>query len=208
MWWRNYVYGYLYLPHELYEQGFGESCAYTTLLCKADDHDQATRDAVSTALLSSPNALSVQFSTTMIDTFNDMLSSVDYIVIVLIISAGALAFVVLYNLTNINIAERQKELATIKVLGFYAPEVSAYVYRETMILSLIGIAFGLFGGIFLHTFVVRTAEVDAVMFGRTISPLSYVYSAAMTVLFTLLVNFAMNFKLRKIDMVESLKAPE
>lgn len=204
----NYVYGYLYLPRSLYEAGYGESCECTTLLCKAADTSEQTRDATSSALLSSPNTLSVQFTTTIISTFNDMLKSIDYIVVVLIISAGALAFVVLYNLTNINITERQKELATIKVLGFYAPEVSAYVYRETAILSLIGIAAGLFGGIFLHAFVVKTAEVDAVMFGRIIKPMSYVYSAAVTALFTALVNLAMNFKLRKIDMVESLKAPE
>jgi putative ABC transport system permease protein len=204
----NYVYGYLYLPNEVYERAFGEPCEYTTLLCKANDPDQQTRDAISTALLSSPNALSAQFSTTVIETFSDMLQSIDYIVVVLIISAGALAFVVLYNLTNINITERQKELATIKVLGFFAPEVNAYVYRETLILSLIGTAAGLFGGIFLHAFVVRTAEVDAVMFGRTIKTMSFVWSAVMTMIFTALVSLAMSVKLRRIDMVESLKAPE
>ena len=204
----NYVYGYLYLPNEVYERAFGEPCEYTTLLCKANDPDQQTRDAISTALLSSPNALSAQFSTTVIETFSDMLQSIDYIVVVLIISAGALAFVVLYNLTNINITERQKELATIKVLGFFAPEVNAYVYRETLILSLIGTAVGLFGGIFLHAFVVRTAEVDAVMFGRTIKTMSFVWSAVMTMIFTALVSLAMSVKLRRIDMVESLKAPE
>ena len=127
---------------------------------------------------------------------------------VLIISAAALAFVVLYNLTNINICERQKELATIKVLGFHPKEVSAYVYRETVCLSLMGTVLGLFFGIFLHRFVGQTAEVDAVMFGREISPLSFVFSAVMTLLFTLLVNLAMARKLRRIDMVESLKAPE
>ena len=137
-----------------------------------------------------------------------MLRSIDSIVMVLIISAAALAFVVLYNLTNINICERQKELATIKVLGFHPKEVSAYVYRETVCLSLMGTALGLFFGIFLHRFVVQTAEVDAVMFGREISPLSFAFSAVMTLLFTLLVNLAMARKLRRIDMVESLKAPE
>ena len=204
----NYVSGYVYLPHELYETAFGEDCEYTTLLCKAADETEAVRDELSTAILSSPKALSVQFTTATIETFSDMLKSIDTIVVVLILSAGMLAFVVLYNLTNINITERQKELATIKVLGFYAPEVSAYVYRETVILSLIGTAVGLCCGVFLHAFVVQTAEVDAVMFGRTIKWASYVYSAALTVAFTLAVNIVMGFKLRRIDMVESLKAPE
>ena len=113
-----------------------------------------------------------------------------------------------YNLTNINITERTKELATIKVLGFYDREVSAYIYRETAILSLIGTAVGLVAGIFLHAFVVKTAEVDMVMFGRSIGWLSYVLAAALTLFFSLLVNLVMIRKLKKIDMVESMKAGE
>ena len=141
-------------------------------------------------------------------TFANMVNNINYIVIVLIISAAALAFVVLYNLTNINITERQKELATIKVLGFYDREVSAYIYRETAILTIIGAAVGLVLGIFLHAFVVRTAEVDMVMFGREIKWLSYVISAAMTLFFSFLVNLVMGRKMKKIDMVESMKAGE
>lgn len=128
--------------------------------------------------------------------------------IVLIISAGLLAFVVLYNLTNINITERQKEIATIKVLGFYNREVSAYVYRETLLLSLIGTAAGLVFGIFLHAFVVKTAEVDMVMFGRTIKWTSYIFAAVLTMLFSALVNLVMYRKLKAVDMVESMKAGE
>ena len=128
--------------------------------------------------------------------------------LVLIVCAGLLAFVVLYNLTNINITERQKELATIKVLGFYDREVSAYIYRETTILMLIGTAVGLLAGIALHAFVVQTAEVDMVMFVREISGMSYVYAALLTVLFSVLVDLTMLPRLRKIDMVESMKAGE
>ena len=126
-----------------------------------------------------------------------MLQKIDIIVVVLIVAAGLLAYVVLYNLTNINIAERVKEIATIKVLGFYDKEVYAYVYRENIVLSLIGTLTGLVLGIFLHMFVIYTVEVDATMFGRSI-----------TILFSLLVNLAMRRKLRNISMVESMKAPE
>ena len=125
-----------------------------------------------------------------------------------IISAGALAFVVLYNLTNINITEREKEIATIKVLGFYDKEVSSYIYRETAALTIIGTAVGLVLGIFLHQFVIRTAEVDMVMFGRAIYAPSYLWAALLTLLFSLLVNLVMHRKLKKVSMVESMKAPE
>ncbi len=205
----NYVQSYLYIPEEVYEAAFGEAPAFDTVYAKAlNAGTQEGRDALAEALLRSSNATGVSFTTSVMDSFADMLGSVDYIVIVLIISAAALAFVVLYNLTNINICERQKEIATIKVLGFFPREVGAYVYRETLLLSLMGTVLGLFFGIFFHQYVVRTAEVDAVMFGRTIGLHSYFYSAALTALFTLLVNLCMGKKLRAIDMVESLKAPE
>ena len=126
----------------------------------------------------------------------------------LIVAAAVLAFVVLDKLTNIYIGERQKEIATLKVLGFYRREVSDYVFRENILLSLIGTAAGLFAGVFFHQFVVQTAEVDAVMFGRTVSPISYVYAAVLSMVFTLLVSLFMRKKLHRIDMVESLKAPE
>jgi putative ABC transport system permease protein len=116
--------------------------------------------------------------------------------------------VVLYNLTNINICERQKEIATLKVLGFFRREVSGYIFRETALLSIIGTAAGLAIGAIFHQFVVQTAEVDAVMFGRVVKPMSYLYSAALSMIFTLLVSLFRQKKLRSIDMVESLKAPE
>ena len=204
----NYVQGYVFLSESLYRQAFGEDCTFDTVFAKAIESGKADRDALATQLLEIDNVTGVSFSTTTIETFDDMLSSIDYIVILLIVAAAALAFVVLYNLTNINICERQKEIATLKVLGFYRREVSGYIFRETILLSIIGTAIGLAVGVVFHQFVVQTAEVDAVMFGRVVKPMSFVYSAVMSMVFTLLVSLFMQKKLRKIDMVESLKAPE
>ena len=140
--------------------------------------------------------------------FDDMLQSLNSITLVLIICAGALAFVVLYNLTNINVTERQRELATIKVLGFFNREVGAYIYRETTLLTIMGCALGLVLGVIMNSFVIQTVEVDLVMFPRTIEPLSFVWSALITILFSVIVDLFMNKKLRRIDMVESLKSVE
>ena len=205
----NYVYHYVYLSPAAYEEAFGEPVAYNALLCKLPA-DETDKDAgiLTTALLKCRDVSGTQYTTELSRSFNDTISSINFIVVVLIVSAGLLAFIVLYNLTNINIAERQNEIATIKVLGFYDREVSAYVYRETILLTLIGTAVGLVLGIFLHQFVIRTAEIDMVMFGRSIYPLSYVWSALLTILFGVFVNLVMYRKLKKVDMVESLKAPE
>jgi putative ABC transport system permease protein len=138
----------------------------------------------------------------------NILTSLNIVVWVLIISAGALAFVVLYNLNNININERRRELATIRVLGFYNNELAAYVYRENIILTMIGTLVGVGFGILLHRYVITTVEIDIVMFGRNIDPSSYVYSILLTFLFSAIVNFVMYFKLKKINMVESLKNVE
>lgn len=150
----------------------------------------------------------MRFNATVRESFENTVKSIDYIVMVLIAAAGILAVIVLYNLTNINICERVKELATIKVLGFYNSEVASYIYRETAILTLIGIVCGFGFGAWLHSFVVRTAEVNAVMFGRTASIQSYLLAAAVTVVFAALVDLIMYPKLKRIDMVESMKAPE
>ena len=139
---------------------------------------------------------------------NDMLNNLNIVVFVLIVSAGLLAFVVLYNLNNINIAERKAELATLKVLGFYDLETAAYVYRENILLTVIGTAVGAGLGILLHRYVILTAEVDLIMFGRQILPPSYLYSVLLTIGFAALINFMMFFQLRKISMVESLKSTE
>ena len=178
---------------------------YSTVLIKsgvsAENEDSEMKE-----LLSYSGISSASFSSAVIESFNNMIKSINYIVLVLILSAGMLAFVVLYNLTNINISERVKEIATIKVLGFYDREVNSYVCRETYILSAIGTAVGLVLGIFLCRFVVLTAEIDIVMFGRKIYPMSYVFAAVITIAFTVLVNLALSPRLKRIDMVESMKS--
>lgn len=202
----NYVQGFLYMTPGQYEKSFGSAPEYTALAAKLAEG--ASQNALSEPLLKTGLVSAVSFTDNVRESFADVVGSIDYIVMVLIVCAGLLAFVVLYNLTNINITERQKEIATIKVLGFYDGEVAAYIYRETAVLSLIGTAVGLVLGVFLHAFVVRTAEVDMVMFGRSIHAMSFVFSALLTLFFSLLVNLVMNRKLRAIDMVESMKAGE
>ena len=144
----------------------------------------------------------------VISSFEDIISSLNSVVVLMIICAAALAFVVLYNLTNINVAERMREIATIKVLGFTEKESANYVYRENIVLSVIGIAVGLVMGIFLSNYIVSTIEMDIVMFGRSIHGISFIYAAAFTLVFTLLVNVSMYGKLNNISMVESLKSVE
>lgn len=204
----NYISGYVYLTPTLFQTLFGETPAYTTLWAKADVADAAVRSALMQDILACDGVSSASSSADLIDTFSRVFHSIDYIVIVLIVSAALLAFIVLYNLTNINIGERQREIATIKVLGFFDREVDAYIYRETAALSIIGTLFGLIFGIFLCRFVVKTAEVDMVMFGRHIKAMSFVLSAAITLLFSFFVNLVMHPRLKKIDMVESLKSNE
>jgi ABC-type transport system, involved in lipoprotein release, permease component len=202
----NYVSHYIYMSPSLYESVFGRKAEFKEIIAKTSNASEDFENKLSTGLLKNPGVDSVSFTTGISKNFKDIISSLNYVVLVLIFSAGALAFVVLYNLTNINVTERLREIATIKVLGFYDREVSAYVYRENMILTIIGILLGLILGIFLHRFIVVTAEVDYVMFGRDIKPMSFLYSAALTVLFSGFVNFIMYYRLKKISMVESLKS--
>ncbi|MCF0142788.1 MAG: ABC transporter permease, partial [Parasporobacterium sp.] len=145
---------------------------------------------------------------TMIDEFADVLKGINAVTYVLIVCAGALTFVVLYNLNNINISERRRELATLKVLGFYDKELSQYIYRENILITIIGVALGVLGGYFLNSYVVTTVEVDMVMFGREIFPMSYVASVLIAIGFTAVVNIIVHFKLKKIDMATSLKSVE
>ena len=205
----NYVYHYIYISPQTYQDAFGQEMEVNSLLCKLpQDITAEQEETLGTQLLQCRDVVTAQFTNTLSESFNNSIQSINSIVVVLIISAGALAFVVLYNLTNINITEREKELATIKVLGFYDGEVSAYIYRETALLTLIGTAAGLLLGMALHQFVIRTAEIDMIMFGRAVYWPSYVYSALLTILFSVLVNLVMHHKLKKISMVESMKAPE
>ena len=205
----NYIYHYVYLSPKTYQEAFGKEMEVNSLLCKLPEEiTLQEEEALGSDLLQCRDVVSAQFSDTLAESFQNSIQSINTIVLVLIVSAGALAFVVLYNLTNINITEREKELATIKVLGFYDGEVSSYIYRETALLTLIGTGFGLLLGIAMHQFVIRTAEVHMVMFGRSVYGLSFVWSALLTILFSLIVNLVMHWKLKKISMVESMKAPE
>ncbi len=199
----GYIDHYLYMTQAKYEQLFGEQPEYNSLLAAVHAQNE---DDVMRGLLALDGVDSAAFSSVVVSSFANMIDKINYVVYVLIIAAGMLAFIVLYNLTNINIGERQKEIATIKVLGFYDGEVSAYICRETVILSLIGTAVGLLMGIVLCRYVVVTAEMEDIMFGRNIKVLSYVLSAVITMIFSALVNLIMYKKLQKIDMVESLKS--
>ena len=138
--------------------------------------------------------------------FDDTIKSLDLVVIVMILCAGSLSFIVLFNLTNVNISERIREIATIKVLGFYDKEVSAYIYRENILLTIIGLIVGLGLGVVFHKFIIVTVEMDYVMFGRNISLFSFIIASILTMIFALLVNFAMYYKLKNVQMVESLKS--
>lgn len=204
----NYVYSYAYMSEEMYRQAFSEKPEYTLLLTDFADDSSEAREATAQQLLGDDGVSYVSYLSSISESFSNMLSSIDYIVIVIIICAGLLAGIVLYNLTNINVCERKKELATLKVLGFHEAETAMYIYRETLLLTLMGAAAGLVVGIWLHAFVIKTVEVDLVMFGRSVYPMSFVYSAAMTVVFSLIVDVIMLKKLRAIDMVESMKANE
>lgn len=154
------------------------------------------------------NISKVTFMSQTKSIFDDVMDNMTFVVWILIISAGLLAFVVLYNLANVNISERIRELATIKVLGFYDKEVYDYVGRETTILTIIGIALGLVAGYFLEMFILKTCELDILMFDTRVSVWTYIYSASLTVLFTVIVSIVTYFALKKIDMIESLKSVE
>ncbi|WP_346682736.1 ABC transporter permease [Bifidobacterium pullorum] len=207
----NYVGNMVYVGPEAWQQaaaqddGMDTELAYRTTYAVAPDGQRA-RDDLSAALREVPHLSTVGFSAISIDTYSTMLSSINLIVVVLIVSAAALAFIVLYNLTNINIGERVREIATLKVLGFTRGEVNAYIFREIAILSLVGDLFGLALGTWLEGFVIATVEVDVVMFGRIIHPLSYLYAFLLTLVFCAVVVLAMRGRLDRVDMVESLKS--
>lgn len=205
----NYVSHYVYLTDGLYETLFGHAAEQNTLLLAyGDGTGQAQSDEVSAYLMTMDGVTAYSYISAIRDTFTESMNAVNYAVIIIILAAAALAFVVLYNLTNINITERIRELATLKVLGFYDGEITAYVYRENIFLTLFGILLGIGMGKLLHAFLVLTVEVDLVMFGRTAPAYAYVLSAVLTAAFSVVVNIAAHFRLKKVDMVESLKTVE
>ena len=204
----NYMSHYLYMTPAVYKAAYGKEPKYNSIYYRTEGRTTKEAELVGEAALKLDGALSVSYTTELRQQVDDMLQSLDIVIVVLIISAGMLAFVVLYNLNNINITERKRELATLKVLGFYDKEVTEYVYRENILLTLIGSVFGMLLGKILHRFIIVTVEIDSVMFGRNINTISFVYAFLLTVVFSLFVNGVMYFKLKKINMVESLKSVE
>lgn len=205
----NYVYHYVYITAAYYETVFGKAMLYNGFMGNLKDGlTDETMDAMSTQLLSDSRMYTVRTIGSIYASVWDSLSILNYVVLVLILGSGMLTFVVMLNLTNINIGERMRELATLRVLGFYDKEMYDYIFRENNALSVIGAFVGLVFGKIMHLFVIRTCEVDMVMFVRSAKPLSYVYAFALTIVFSLIVNLLMRPKVRAIDMVESLKSAE
>ncbi len=205
----NYAMHFIYMTPEYYNKIFGEKPDYNVdLLNFNKEISEKQEESLAEDLMNTKKAINVSFTSQIGKAMDDTMGSLNVVVWVLIISAAMLAFIVLYNLTNINISERIRELSTIKVLGFYDKEVTMYVYRENNILTLFGILLGCVLGKLLHAFVLQTAEVDMMMFPPDIHGISYLYSAALTVLFSLVVMFFMHRRLKKVDMIEALKSTE
>lgn len=204
----NYMGHYVYMTPPCYEKTFGEKPEYSSTVYTMKEDAESDLETLGNAILKYPAALSISYTSSTAGQVERMLGSLGAVIWVLIISAGMLAFVVLYNLNNINITERQRELATLKVLGFYDGEVASYVYRENILLTIIGSVVGMVLGNLLHRYIILTVEVEEAMFGRQIHWQSYLYSFLFTVAFSLFVNWVMFYKLKKIDMVESLKSVE
>ena len=203
----HYIQHNVYMSAAYYEQVFRQAPEENAVLVsydtQADGAQELEQDLVSLDGVSSLTRIEDTRKT-----FGTSLESVDYAVALIIVCAAALAFVVLYNLTNINITERMRELATLKVLGFYDGELSAYIYRENVILTVFGVALGMVLGKLLHQWLILTVEIDLLMFGRTVAPTSYLWAVVLTTVFSLLVNLGAHRKLKKLDMVESLKTVE
>ena len=204
----HYVTHYIYMSPQYYDQITYRMPEMNSAVFKLQDPDLFDQPAFQEHLMTHPAVLGSMFTLTLADDFARTIRSLDLVVIVLILAAGALAFVVLYNLTSINIAERIREIATIKVLGFRDREVSDYVFRENLLLTIMGTFTGLLLGVVLHRFVMGTMETDALMFGKEIHWLSYILSIVLTMVFSVLVNVFMFYRLRHIHLVESLKAAE
>lgn len=204
---KNYINHYVYISKETYENTVGE--AETNLLwINTVNLNEEEQNDLSEKILKDDNVASVTMLGTLIETINDMLKSLDYVIVILIIASAILALTVLYNLANVNISERKREIATLKVLGFYDKEVDSYISRESIIFTIIGIAIGLIGGYFLTNFIITTCEISDFRFIKEIEPLSYLYAALITAGFSWIVDFIVHFTLKKIDMIESLKSVE
>lgn len=202
----NYVFHFIYMNGKTYEELFDTKALSTQILINTEEayHDaDLAEEFLQVKGVGSTNSID-----TLRGTFSEMLEGLDIIIVVIVAAAGGLAFVVLYNLNTINISERIRELATLKVLGFYDTEVSSYVFRENIVLTIIGIVVGFFMGKGLHTTVINTVEPDMIMFGRNVFVQSYLYATLITLFFALVINLSMHYKLKKIDMSTSLKSVE
>ena len=199
----NYLFHYAYLPNSSYKND-----TYNSVLIKTKEMSEEKEKKLANELKEIPGISSISFTSSTRHVFDDTMENFAYISLILIVSAGALAFVVLYNLSSVNISERKRELATIKVLGFYDKEVYQYINRENTILTIIGILLGLGVGNILTIYILKTCEIDTFMFDPTIAPLSYLYAILITASFAILVNIILYFSLKKIDMIESLKSVE
>ncbi|MCI5939122.1 MAG: FtsX-like permease family protein [Bacilli bacterium] len=198
----NYIQSFVYITKDMYKTIFNDEPLFKLIYCNtSDSSDNAISD-----VMKSESVMYARSSLNIENTFSETIKSIDGVILVLILAAGLLCIVVEYNLTNVNICERKKELSTMRVLGFYNHEVDSYIFRETNLLSIIGGLVGLLIGIWLHSFVVKTVEVNQVMFGRTIYFHSYVYAMIITIVFTILVDQVMRKSIRNIDMVEAMKA--
>ena len=204
----NYVSHYIYMSKETYEAFYNEEFKTNVVLIQNIELDEEQQNDLASELMTMAEVSGITNIESTAKSIEDMMSLLNYVVVVLIVAAGLLAFVVLYNLANVNISERIRELATIKVLGLYDREVYDYVNRETIILTIIGIILGLIGGYFLNYYIMGTCEINMLRFDKTISWTSYVYAAALTIIFSVIVNIATYFSLKKIDMIESLKSVE
>lgn len=204
----NYLYGYVFVHPDTYRESFSRDAKYDLFMIKQSGTEEFTDDTVGSEYVERDDVLGVVFISTNMETFRNMIQSLNYVVLVMIVCAAALAFVVLYNLSNINIAERKREISTIKVLGFKNSETSAYIYRENIMLTAAGILCGLLLGIWLKGFIVSTVEVNMVMFSRQLHASTFVLSTLLTAVFSVAVNLVMHLRIKKIDMVESLKSVE
>ena len=205
----NYLMHYVYMSPETYEELFGETVDYNVILSKTVELSEEQEEEFAKDILDhNTNVSGVTFTSATANLYDDVMNNLSYVVVVLIVSAGLLAFVVLYNLSNVNISERIRELASIKVLGFYDGEVYRYVSRETVILTIIGILLGCLGGYLLNMYLIQTCELNETMFDTTVKLASYLYGIAITVFFTIIVNIFTYFALKKINMIEALKSVE
>jgi len=212
----NYTFHYVYMSRALYESAFGEEATFSSAYAKLSEEVKSqtgdalnkTKSALATEIMQLNTLNAVVYTTQIIDTFDTIIGALGMVIMVFIGAASALALVVLYNLSNININERIREIATIKVLGFYDKEVSSYMYRETIFLTIFGIGIGIFMGSFLHKLISSVVDITVVMLGQEAEWTSYLYAVLLTIGLTVLVNLMMHRKLRTVDMVESLKSVE